>query len=701
MNGFIFDWSFSLSPVAPLAVIAVLGGIGLLLVLGGLLARSRGALLRLSMLTLLVLTLLNPSVRREERDQLADIAVVVIDDSQSQRLGDRQARTKAAADMLAQDLKTVPALDVRTVTVRSGLSSAETGTQLFNGLNGALADVPPDRFAGAIMVTDGQVHDVPKSLAEMGYQGPVHALITGERGERDRRIVVEQAPRFGIVGERQIVKFRVEQTGRDIPATGDVDIAVTVNGETMEGLTIPVGQTFELPITIKRGGPTLTELTAAPLEDELSLQNNSAIVETKGVRDRLRVLLVSGEPHPGERTWRNLLKADASVDLVHFTILRPPEKQDGTPIRELSLIAFPTRELFSEKLDQFDLIIFDRYQRRGVLPAIYISNVVNYVENGGAVLLAAGPDFASPLSLYRSPLSTVLPSAPTGGMTVEPFKPEITEQGKRHPVTRDLPGSEQSPPSWGRWFRLIDVDQMAGDAVMSGPDNKPLMILSRHNEGRVAQLLSDHAWLWARGYDGGGPQSELLRRLAHWLMKEPDLEEEALIGRHDGSRLVIERRTMADTAADVTVAKPSGDENVVKLTETEPGIWRGEVTVDEVGLHRLTDGKISSVAAVGSPDPKEAEEVAATDAKLQPITDATGGGIYWLADRTGSPTSAEIPRLRKVAAGRVMAGSGWLGLKDNGAYRIRDVVDVPLFSTLAALALLLGLMGLTWYREGR
>ncbi|WP_137389737.1 hypothetical protein [Rhodoligotrophos defluvii] len=699
MNGLPFDLAFSWSPLAPVWLIAMLGGLGLVLVLLALFARARGALLRLAMLTLLVATLLNPSARREERDQLTDIAVVVVDDSQSQHIGERRGRTQAAAAAVNEATRSLPNLELRTVTVQSGLTSAERGTQLFSGLSTALSEIPPDRFAGAILITDGQAHDVPQDPTGQGYNGPIHALITGNRDERDRRIVIEQAPRFGIVGERQIIKFRIEQTGRDIPQDGQVDVAVTVNGEAMNGLTVPVGQTVELPLTLTRGGPTLTELTAAPLQDELSLQNNSAIVETKGVRDRLRVLLVSGEPHPGERTWRNLLKADASVDLVHFTILRPPEKQDGTPIGELSLIAFPTRELFSEKLDDFDLIIFDRYQRRGVLPAIYLANVVSYVERGGAVLLAAGPDYASPLSLYRSPLSTVLPSAPTGGVTIEPFRPGITEAGKRHPVTRDLPGSEQSPPNWGHWFRLIDVDQTGGEALMSGPQNKPLMILSRYQEGRVAQLLSDHAWLWARGYDGGGPQSELLRRLAHWLMKEPDLEEEALIGRHDGNRLIIERRTMADTVSDVTVRAPSGAESSAKLSEIEPGLWRGEVPVSEVGLHRLSDGKIDAVAAVGSPDPKETAEIAATEEKLKPVTDATGGGIYWLADNPGE--SISVPRWRKVAEGRVASGSGWLGLRDNGAYRLREVTEVPLFSTLLALALLLAVMGLTWYREGR
>ena len=149
------------------------------------------------------------------------------------------------------------------------------------------------------------------------------------------------------------------------------------------------------------------------------------------MRDRLRVLLVSGEPHAGERTWRNLLKSDASVDLVHFTILRPPEKQDGVPVTELSLIAFPTRELFLDKIDEFDLIIFDRYKRRGILPAIYLDNVRQYVENGGAVLIAgrAGLRQRRTRSIARR-WPRILPGAPTGRVIEEAFVPTITDIGR-------------------------------------------------------------------------------------------------------------------------------------------------------------------------------------------------------------------------------------------------------------------------------
>ena len=687
-------WSVYLDPLVAMWLIWVLGAAALAAVTVGLVLRARGAIVRLLATTALILGLLNPVVKEEERENLTDIAVVVTDHSLSQALTGRIERTNEARTDLEKQLKSLENLEVRWVTAARSDTSSSGETRLFSGLFSALSDVPPDRFAGAILLTDGQVHDVPENLTDSGYNGPVHALLTGQRNERDRRIVLEHAPRYGIVGESRTVKFRVD----DDSAGGTVDVTVSIDGKVARVLSVPIGRSIEYELNIEHGGQTVTELAVELADNELTPHNNRAVFTTDGVRERLRVLLVSGEPHPGERTWRNLLKADAAVDLVHFTILRPPEKQDGTPIRELSLIAFPTRELFSIKLNEFDLLIFDRYQRRGVLPLLYLSNVANYVEQGGAVLVAAGPAFASPLSLYRTPLSDILPSSPTGEITVQPFQPKVTDDGARHPVTRALPGGRENPPSWGRWFRLIDVEHKEGDVLMSGPSDKPLVILNRRGEGRVAQLLSDHTWLWGRGYEGGGPQAELLRRLAHWLMQEPELEEEALSARFDGQRLMIERRSMSDEIPPVTITSPSGETTEVTLNEIEPGLWRAPFDADEVGLHRLNDGDLSAVAAVGNANARELQDVRTSADILSPIVQTTGGGTFWLTDADGG---LDMPRARKSTAGRRLAGTSWLGLKANNAYIVKSLRSVPLFSTLLGLAAVLFLLGFTWFREGR
>jgi hypothetical protein len=685
-------WNVVFEPFLSWPLTAALAALGVVLMIAAVFTRSRGWPLRALALVFLFLALLNPSFRTEDREHLSDIAVAVVDESQSQDFGNRHAQTAAALEALKAAVARLGNVELRVVTAKSGIAAGEDGTRLFEALDRALSEIPPERFAGAVFITDGQVHDVPNDPKKLGLAAPIHALLTGSRTEIDRRVVVEQSPRFSIVGKEQTLRFRVDDTNADAQPIG-VDIR-TGDGRTQR-LEVEAGQSVSVPVMVDHGGQNITEIVADARPGEITEQNNRAISIIEGIRDRLRVLLVSGEPHPGERTWRNLLKADASVDLVHFTILRPPEKQDGTPIKELSLIAFPTRELFVEKLSEFDLIIFDRYQRQGVLPMAYLANVADYVEKGGAVLIAAGPDYAAADGLYNSPLSAVLTTAPSGRVLEGGFRPEVTEQGKRHPVTRGLPGAGDKEPTWGRWFRIVDATASSGDVLMSGLEQKPLLVLSREGQGRIAMLLSDHGWLWARGFEGGGPQTELLRRIAHWLMKEPDLEEEALSGRQDQGQLVIERRTMADKAGPATVTLPSGKTETVELAQKAPGVWQGRLAMKEAGILRLSDGKLTAAVAIGSPDPKETAEPIATAEKLAPVVKETGGGEYWLESFDG------VPRLVKVAAGRQMAGSGWMGLKGNDAFRVKAVSEIPLFSTLIMLGLLLAGLGAMWYREGR
>ncbi len=637
-----------------------------------------------------LLALANPAFVEEERRALDDVAIIAVDGSGSQGIGRRQERTEAALAALEKRLGRMRHLETRTVTVGGEADRVGGGSQILTALERTLADVPAERVAGLIVLTDGQVHDRTADLERFRPGGPVHVLLTGERGERDRRLVVEQAPRYGIVGEQLSLTLRIEDQGASDKQ--GVTVRLVIDDQPAEILRLPVGRAATVPFRLEHGGPTVIEIETEARAGELTARNNRAVVVVNGVRDRLRVLLVSGEPHAGERAWRNILKSDPSVDLVHFTILRPPEKQDGTPIRELSLISFPTRELFQTKLDDFDLIIFDRYRRRGVLPDIYLRNVVAYVQKGGAVLVAAGPAFATPLSLQRTPLKEVLPSRPTGGVFQEGFRPRLSALGRRHPVTADLPGSTDESSEWGRWFRMIDVEQTSGTVLMEGIGERPVLILDRVGEGRVAQLLSDHVWLWARGFEGGGPQAELLRRVAHWLMKEPDLEEEDLRATAEKSRLLIRRRSLGETAGEVEVVGPSGNRERVRLESGEDGIARGSLGVSEPGLHRLGDGRLAAVAAVGELNPKEYADLRTTEARLGALVERSGGGVFWLADG--------MPSQRRVKPGRDSAGGNWLGLVANGDYVVTGVDRLALLPALLVLALVLGLSMLAWYREG-
>ena len=683
----------SFAPLAPAYVVwgavAVACALSLLLVL----ARTRAGVVRAIALALFVLALANPSITREDRDPLTSVAAVVVDKSPSQEFGDRLQQTDAVRAALAERLGRIPGLEVR--FVEAGQADGETdGTRLFTALTSALSDVPPDRVAGAILITDGRVHDVPGEVAALGFTAPVHGLITGHRDERDRRVVLVTAPRFGIVGQTQTITFRVEDQGA--PA-GPAQVAVRRDGELIESRNVRVGAAVNINVPVPHAGPNIVEIEASPLEGELTAVNNRAVVSIDGVRDKLRVLLVSGEPHAGERTWRNLLKSDASIDLVHFTILRPPEKQDGTPINELSLIAFPTRELFQQKINEFQLIIFDRYARQGVLPVIYFDNIARYVRQGGAVLVAAGPDYASPTSIWRTPLDVILPAEPSGRTSDGAFHARLTELGKRHPVTRGLEGAEQDPPHWSRWFRLVDSRASKGTTVMQGPENKPLLLLSREGEGRVALLLSDHIWLWARGYEGGGPHLDLLRRLSHWLMKQPDLEEEALRLLVRGRDLTVQRQTMSDSVSDVTLTTPSGKTRTVTLSPAEPGVWRSTIEANELGLWRASDGTLTALANVGPANPREFTEVTSTTDVLAPLANATGGGVV----RVEAASGVHLPRVVGVRSSDTYHGDDWLGLRTREATVVRGIGVLPVFAGLIGLLLLVGALATTWMREGR
>ncbi|MEL6450342.1 MAG: hypothetical protein AAFQ19_03710 [Pseudomonadota bacterium] len=671
-------------PLLPWPFLAVLGAVVLAGVLLAVYRGLSGWALRGAAGLVVLAALAGPSLQQEDRAPLSDIVILAEDQSASQRLMDRPDQSASAADALEAALIAREGTEVRRITVPDG--DEDAGTRLMSALSDALAEEPRARVAGMIAISDGQVHDADLPL---DLPAPLHLLLSGRETDWDRRLLVKNAPAFAIIGEPVTLTLRIEDSGAAPTDVGLAPLDISVDGAAPQRFNVRIGEDIELPISLPHGGRNVIQFTVPEAEGELTDRNNTALIQMNGVRDRLRVLLVSGEPHAGGRTWRNLLKSDSSVDLVHFTILRPPEKQDGVPVSELSLIAFPTRELFLEKIDDFDLIIFDRYKRRGILPSLYLDNVARYIRDGGAVLVAAGPDFASADSLYRSPLGAVLPGQPSARVVEEAFRPTVSEIGQRHPVTTGLPAAGD----WGRWLRQIEVDAQSGTVVMEGVDDRPLLILDRVEEGRVALLASDHAWLWNRGYEGGGPQLELLRRLAHWMMKEPELEEEALTAVATGQSMRILRRTLSDSVPPVTVTGPDGTVTELEMTEGAPGQFETRFDGPEIGLYRLENGDQSAVIGLGPAAPKEFEATIATGDVLGARVADTRGGVLRLEEGT--------PRIRPVREGRPAAGRGWIGITPRNAYETQDVRQMSLLPPWLVLLLAAGLITGAWLREGR
>ena len=647
--------------------------------------RARGAGWRALAFAVLLVWLAGPRLVRETRDMLPDIALLAIDQSASMQVGDRTRLAEAARAQIQAQAARLPSLELRTIEVPE---AGHDGTPLFAAINRALADIPQGRLSAVLAVTDGQVHD----KAEPALAAPLHVLVPAAGEETDRRVRIVEAPSFGIVGRNVTLRIAVDDLGKP-DAGGMARLVVRRDGESPEVRAVPVGQDVPVEIPIPRAGPIVVELQADALPGEASELNNRAVVTINGVRDRLRVLLVSGEPHSGERTWRRLLKADPSVDLVHFTILRPPERDDMTPLNELALIAFPVRELFQVKIRDFDLIILDRFQNRGILPPLYLRNIADYVRGGGGLLLSAGPEFTGPTSLASTALGSVLPARPAAVVDGE-FRPAVTALGQRHPVTEGLPGwKADGTPDWGTWFRHIAPIAATSPPLMATPDGSPLLLMDHMDAGRVALLLSDQIWLWSRGHDGGGPQAELLRRIAHWLMKEPALEEEALTATIENDTLRVERRTLSDAAPGaVSVISPKGERRSLPLAASRPGRATATAPAAEPGVYQVSDGARITYVAATVGNPREIADLRATATVLQPAARASGGSTHFIA--------GGLPDLRRTEPERVASGASWVGLPRRNDHVVTGLDAMPLLPSWAALPLLLALVVVAWRQEG-
>ncbi|MCX8996602.1 hypothetical protein NOF55_05740 [Rhizobiaceae bacterium BDR2-2] len=691
--------ALTFSPLLPWAVIGALAVVAAVLAALGFWRGMRGSALRALALAALLAAIANPLLIDERREALSTVVPIVVDRSASQETVERTERTDAALAGLLDRFSAFPQIETRVIEASDDPDTDTPSTRLFSALSDAIADVPSARIGGAVFLTDGQIHDLPGPDANLGFNAPIHGLITGRADEFDRRIEVIRGPRFGIVGEEQEITLRVFDDGAQAADAPPADISVRINGEEQPPLRAQPGAETSFRFNVPRGGANVLEFSVAERPGEVTGANNRAVHVIEGIRQNLRVLLVSGEPHSGERAWRNLLKSDASVDLVHFTILRPPEKQDGTPINELSLIAFPTRELFVEKIEDFDLIIFDRYQHRNVLPILYYDYISQYVENGGALLIAAGPEHASEASIALTPLSSVLPAAPTGRMNEAPFYPRLSEAGEKHPVTRGLEGAADEPPHWGRWFRTVEVDQPRGQTVMVANDDKPLLVLNRQGEGRVAMLLSDQGWLWARGFEGGGPHVALYRRIAHWLMKQPELEEEALTARASGRTLTVLRQTIGDDPGPATVKYPSGRTESLPLAEASPGLYRAERRMEETGLYEITNGDLTTLVHAGAVDAPEFKAMVSTTETLQPYAERTHGIVTRVAPASGSGVT--LPSVLPVNGEVRVSDPSRLAIRMTGETVLKGIDTLPLFAGFLGLAVLLLALSTTWWREGR
>lgn len=697
----------SFNPLLPPMVLGGLGGVCLLLCLYGMKRGVKGSAARAMAGAVLLYAAANHEKITSDYESLPTETLVVIDNSISQDLGDRKIAAEAAKATLERQLKEIPGVNVKIVTTNSNTAEKQQGTYVLDTIQSALADIPRERLGAVFVVTDGQLHDKIPADYSLGKNIPIHGLITGKDGEVDRRVILQEASRFGLVDKKQDIRFRVLDQGDDVKGQTPVKIIINHDGTPLQTKMAKTDEDITISVDIPHTGTNIFEIIAEPLNGETSTLNNRIVAQIEGIHEKLSVLILSGAPNQNTRMWRSLLKADPDVDPIHFMRQRYPEQLDDTPRDELALMPFPMNEIFGTNLEKFDLVIMDSYDNRHLLSSRYLENIAAYVKNGGALLITAGPEYAADGSLFNGPLGSILPAAPDSNIIEKPYKPFVNKMGLRHPVTRDIPGRNETPdtkkssPTWESWQRQIGVKDIRGDVLMEGAGEKPLLILSKQEKGRVALLLSDSVWRWERGLTGG-PYNNLLLNISHWLMKNPALEEEALTIRHDQPEIVITQQTMDDKSTPVTVQTPSGKTINVKMEPVRDGLWQARIPADEKGLYKAEqkgrNPRVSFTNA-GVDNQREFINTASTKTIMQPLSQRTGGLTQRIVmDQNGKITLPPLKPLEPSQDQRV-ASTGEMGIKMTNAKITRSVEKNPVVPyPLLALAFFAA-MGFSYWQQ--
>ena len=675
--------SLNFYPFIPISILILLILLSLVVIFIGFKLKAPGNIFRATLICLILLSIANPTIVSENRENIPDTVALILDLSPSQNINDRKTLAQNTYNSIKTELEKINNLDIRLKTI-----NGKKGSKLFDPLVSMVGDISTDRIAGAIIITDGQIEDAPSILDNYNFKAPINIMLTGEKEEKDRRLIIESSPRFGIVGEEIKIDIKVEDISTNTP---NALVTINMNDDIEQSRSIPIGEVVTITMPLERAGITSLNIEVEPGKEELTLQNNKSVVEINAVRERLKVMLVSGEPNMGLRSWRNLLNSDPSVDLVHFTILRPPNKQDLTPVGELSLIPFPSRELFQANLNDFDLIIFDQYHLRGILPQFYLKNVVEYVVNGGALLDASGPTYAGPYSLSLSPLQNILPTEPTGDVIVQEFIPIMTQDGERHPVTANLKDNMNS--NWGPWYRMVEGLTIAGDVLLEGPEARPLLVLNRVGQGRVAQILSDQSWVWTKSGVNKGPQADLLRRLVHWLMKEPELEENELSARIDNDTILITKNSLTLDKKPIISTSPDNIKEEIILEDIGKGKQIGKILSPQEGTWKFSSGNSKISLIVGNSNSSEYLDVRTTDSIVKPLVNYTSGSIHWVNNKKN------IPQIKQIQKNKLTNNSKNIQLLKNEKYFVKSLQQSSLTPWYFVLIFSLILLFLSWYRE--
>jgi len=573
---------------------------------------------------LFAILFLNPVTISEVRKPLPGKLLVVFDQSPSNKIADREEVSNKVFSDIKSSFK-----DIKLIRVNAGrdfTSKKNQNTSLFTALEHRLRTIPQKDILGTVIITDGQIGDVPDNVKTLKNIAPINVILTGRKNEFDYEVKITQAPSYSLLNKSFDIKIKLNVKGGYIKKTKKLHIFK--NGKEIALYNIKPNIENKYSFKVSQSGKNIFEFSIDKEKGELTAINNKAIAVVNGVRDRLKVLLISGVPHMGERSWRNLLKSDPAIDLVHFTILRSPMSFNPVPANEMSLIMFPVKELFENKINDFDLIIFDKYMHYNLLQQRYFDNISNFVKNGGALFMAMGSD-GSEQKIFNTELGEILPVALKNNKSpvlLRSYIPQLTKEGKQSPVTADIYINYKKP---GKWFSQTEVFKTHGEVLINGVDNNPLLVLDKVGKGRVAVLTSDNIWLWAKGIGRAGPYKELLRNVSHWLMKEPELEKGYIKTKVKDNIITVLKREYSQTDNNLEMITPSGSVKNLNFKDNKDGWLSSKIIAREQGTYRFINGNNKAFAIIGNGGGVELSNIYSTDKKLKKIVRKTKGNLIW------------------------------------------------------------------------
>ena len=455
-------------------------------------------------------------------------------------------------------------------------------------------------------------------------------------------------------------------------------------------------KSYKIPLPTLSIGKNILEIRTEETNIEISKLNNYQIHEIEGIQDKLKVMLISGEPNMGLRNLRNILNSDPNIELLHFTILRPPTKRDLTPVKELSLIPFPTQELFAADISKFNLIIFDQYGLQGILPPKYLDNISKFVVSGGALLDIVGKKHLTKDSLINSPIKQILPTIPLENLNNKSFKPELTKVGKRHPITNKLKDNYKEKP-WGEWTNYTR-SQLTSGKVLLNYENDPLLVVDNVGKGRVVQMLSSDSWIWQKSLDNKGPLIELIRNIIQWLLKNPKLDEDFISLNKENNLIKIKLNSISSGDIYAEIVTPSKEFLKFKLKDTGNGIFEGEFKSLERGKFQMIWQDKTKYFIINDMNNKEVEEITSTDYKIKSYVEKNNTftknfNILWNDQST--------PKVLKIYNNKILGGKNWIGVIEKNVPKMSENSKQKLFNWYTIFMFLVFLIFLSWYKEGK